>query len=61
LREWLAVRPESDTDRVWIAVEHGRNPLSERSVQRILTRYRSGWFGTFLPTYLPPYFCKESD
>ena len=40
LQEWLAVRPESDTDRLWTAVERGDAGLTERSVQRILTRYK---------------------
>lgn len=39
--EWLAVRPEADTDYVWIAVEN-ENPaaaLSGRSVQRVVRRF----------------------
>jgi len=39
--EWLAVRPEVDTDYVWIAVEN-ENPaaaLSGRSVQRVVRRF----------------------
>lgn len=39
--EWLAVRPESDTDYVWIAVEN-ENPttaLCGRSVQRVVRRF----------------------
>lgn len=39
--EWLAVRPEGDTDFIWIAVEN-ENPasaLSGRSVQRVVRRF----------------------
>lgn len=39
--EWLAIRPEVDTDYVWIAVEN-ENPasaLSGRSVQRVVQRF----------------------
>ena len=41
LQEWLAVRPESDTGHLWTAVERGNGALSERSVQRILARYKT--------------------
>lgn len=39
--EWLAVRPEADTDYVWIAVENENPaaPLSGRSVQRVVRRF----------------------
>ena len=39
--EWLAVRPETETDYVWIAVEYENleSPLSSRSVQRVVRRF----------------------
>ncbi len=40
LQEWLAVRPDSETTHLWTTVEQGSNPLSKRSVQRILARYK---------------------
>lgn len=41
LQEWLAVRPESGTDHLWISVERSPHAaLSERSVQRVLARYK---------------------
>lgn len=39
LQEWLAVRPETNDDSVWVAVEAEQAGLSKRGVQRILERY----------------------
>ncbi len=39
LQEWLAVRPETKDDSVWVAVEAEQAGLSKRGVQRILERY----------------------
>ena len=40
LQEWLAVRPESSSNHLWTAVERNSGSLSERSIQRVLTRYK---------------------
>jgi site-specific recombinase XerD len=39
LQEWLAVRPQSDSDLIWVGVEGTNGGLSTRAVQRILDRY----------------------
>jgi integrase/recombinase XerC len=39
LQSWLDVRPQSDGDFVWLAVEADSEGLSGRAVQRILERY----------------------
>lgn len=39
LQEWLTVRPASDCDFVWVAVEAEKLGISGRAVQRILERY----------------------
>ncbi len=39
LQEWLAVRPQTPSPFVWVAVETGFQGLSGRAVQRILKRY----------------------
>jgi len=39
LQEWLAVRPETNCEYVWVAVEAEAEGLSGRGIQRILTRY----------------------
>ncbi len=39
LQEWLDVRPVTDSDHIWLAVESGSDGLSGRAVQRILQRY----------------------
>ncbi len=39
LQEWLAVRPQTENDLVWVAVEGEHEGLSGRAVQRILQRY----------------------
>lgn len=39
IQEWLAVRPKTKSDLVWIGVEGESNSLSGRAVQRILERY----------------------
>ena len=39
LQDWLSVRPESDNDFIWVAVEsEGDGALSGRSVQRVILR-----------------------
>lgn len=38
-QEWLAVRPQTGNDLVWVAVEGEHEGLSGRAVQRILQRY----------------------
>jgi integrase/recombinase XerC len=40
LQEWLAVRPQSETNHLWTAVERSDTALSTRSMQRILSRYK---------------------
>ncbi len=39
LQEWLAIRPQTESDYVWVAVEGEQDGLSGRAVQRILERY----------------------
>ena len=39
LQEWLAVRPQTESQRVWIAVETESDKLSSRAVQRVFQRY----------------------
>ncbi len=39
IQEWLAVRPETESPFVWVAVESEASELSGRAVQRILERY----------------------
>ncbi len=39
LQEWLEVRPVTDGDSIWVAVESESEGLSGRAVQRILERY----------------------
>jgi integrase/recombinase XerD len=39
LQEWLAVRPQLDSDLIWVAVECTTDGLSTRAIQRILDRY----------------------
>ena len=39
LQEWLDVRPLSDSDFIWVAVEGETDALSGRTIQRILQRY----------------------
>jgi site-specific recombinase XerD len=39
LQEWLAVRPATQEDVIWVAVEGESDGLSGRAVQRILQRY----------------------
>jgi len=39
LQEWLAIRPQTESETVWLAVEGEQDGLSGRAVQRILERY----------------------
>jgi integrase/recombinase XerC len=39
LQEWMAVRPQTDSYFVWVAVESETNGLSGRAVQRVMHRY----------------------
>lgn len=40
LRDWLAVRPQSESDHLWVGVEgDGGEGLTGRAVQRMLKRY----------------------
>ncbi len=39
LQEWLAVRPKSSSDLVWVGVEGATGGLGARAIQRILERY----------------------
>jgi integrase/recombinase XerC len=39
LQEWMAVRPQTDSHFVWVAVESETNGLSGRAVQRVMHRY----------------------
>ncbi|MCX6064940.1 MAG: tyrosine-type recombinase/integrase, partial [Chloroflexi bacterium] len=39
LQEWLSVRPQTEGDFMWVAVESESSGLSGRAVQRILQRY----------------------
>ena len=39
LQEWLSVRPQTESDSIWVAVESESSGLSGRAVQRILQRY----------------------
>ncbi len=39
LQEWLAVRPQTGSDFIWVSVESEVEGLSGRAVQRILQRY----------------------
>jgi len=39
LQDWLAVRPDCESDVIWVAVEGEPDGLSGRAVQRILQRY----------------------
>jgi site-specific recombinase XerD len=40
VRDWLAVRPQSESDYLWVGVEgDGGDGLTGRSVQRMLQRY----------------------
>ena len=39
LEEWLAVRPESGTDHLWVSEGNDTEGLSPRAVQRVLHRY----------------------
>ncbi len=39
LQEWLAIRPKTESETIWVAVEGENDGLSGRAVQRILQRY----------------------
>jgi site-specific recombinase XerD len=40
VRDWLAVRPQSESDHLWVGVEgDGGDGLTGRTVQRMLRRY----------------------
>jgi site-specific recombinase XerD len=39
LQSWLAVRPQTESDFVWVAVEDVADGLSGRAVQRVMKRY----------------------
>jgi site-specific recombinase XerD len=39
IQEWLAVRPEAESDFLWLAIEAETKKLSPRALQRIIKRY----------------------
>ena len=39
IQDWLAVRPPSDSDLIWISVESDSGCLSGRAIQRVFQRY----------------------
>lgn len=60
LQEWLVVRPKSDSDMVWVAVETESDRLSGRAVQRVLQRYaQDAGLETFSPHIARHTFAKN--
>lgn len=51
LQDWLAVRPQRESELLWIAVETETKGLSERAIQQIFRRYaQEAGLETFTPS-----------
>lgn len=60
LQEWLAVRPQCDSDLIWVSVESGSGQLSGRAIQRVLQRYaQDAGLETFSPHIARHTFAKN--
>jgi integrase/recombinase XerC len=61
LQEWLAIRPKSDGDYVWVAIETEQDgALSSRSVQRVILRLgQDAGLGNLTPHQLRHTFGKN--